>query len=59
MSIEAEANALWGLGDIAIYLNNLPEAEIYLQRAYDILERIGNVYAMTQLSNTLSSIKNK
>lgn len=59
ISIEAEANALWGLGDIAIYLNNLSEAEIYLQRAYDILEKIGNVYAMTQLNNTLSSIKNK
>lgn len=55
--IEAEANALWGLGDIAYNLGNNNTALKYLQEAEQTLINIGNVFALNQIQKTISEIQ--
>lgn len=59
INIEAEANALWGLGDLARYQGNISEATDLLQQALGILRKIGNVYAIDQLLKTIQEIEDK
>lgn len=55
INIEAQANALWGLGDLERYKGNVSEALSLYQDALDILRKIGNVYAITQLENIIKN----
>lgn len=57
ISVEAHANALWGLGEIEHYRNNYNEALAYLEKALEILLKIGNSYAINQLEKTIADIK--
>lgn len=57
VSLEAHANALWGLGEIERYENNYTEALAYLIEALEILLRIGNDYAIIQLEKIIADIK--
>jgi tetratricopeptide (TPR) repeat protein len=57
VNIEAEANALWGLGDMERYRGNNERAGIYLQQALVILKNIGNSYAIAQLEVILKEIE--
>lgn len=59
INIEAEANALWGLGDLARYQGNISEATDLLQQVLGILRKIGNVYAIDQLLKTIQEIEDK
>ncbi len=54
VSIEAEANALWGLGCIECYYKKYKEALILFYDALDLLYKIGNKYAIIQLENIIS-----
>lgn len=57
ISVEAYANALWGLGEIERYENNYTQALTYLDEALQILLKIGNDYAISQLEKTIADIK--
>lgn len=56
INIEAQANALWGLGDLERYSGNLSSALGLYQDALDVLKKIGNVYAITQLERIMRNI---
>lgn len=57
ISIEARANALWGLGEIERYEDNYTEALTYLVEALEILLKIGNNYAINQLEKIITDIR--
>lgn len=57
INIEAEANALWGLGNISKYYGDNNNALFYLKQAKTILEQIGNAYAIDLISETINSIE--
>ncbi len=56
INIEAQANALWGLGDLERYKGNTTSALNLYQDALDILKKIGNAYAIDQLENIIKNI---
>lgn len=59
INLEAEANALWGLGDLARYKGNLDEARKLLNQSLELLLKIGNVYAINQLKSIIDEINNE
>lgn len=55
-NIEAGANALWGLGDLENYRGNPHQALEWMSHALEILQKIGNAYAIELLENAMSNI---
>lgn len=56
LSLEAKANALWGLGDLELYRGNVIHSKNMLYSALEILENIGNRYAIDQLLKIIKNI---
>ena len=57
VNIEARANALWGLGDLENYRGNACQAIEWLRQALEVLEKIGNAYAIELLERTMGEIE--
>ncbi len=59
VNIEAQATALWGLGDLERYRGNANKALLFLQDALETLKKIGNSYAIIQLEKIIQEIQNE
>ena len=57
VNLEARANALWGLGDLERYRGNIFKSKQMLTSALEILENIGNKYAIDQLRSIIKEIE--
>lgn len=58
INIEAEANALWGLGDVFRCTGDIKKAREYYGQSHALLMQIGNIYALEQLEELMNSIIN-
>lgn len=56
INLEAEANALWGLGDFYRCTGNIKKAKEYFDQSRVLLLQIGNVFAIKQLDELIYSM---